>query len=135
MTEPMTHEEIEAFAERAPERKDGPLWSLLDWSFWGAGMADTIREPLADVMLAAVPDNVRAQAEAIMAEFIRVRKIEKTGVTIYQEQYDELTRLRAQVEQLRAALKTVKVDSIQRPLQTLAHTALYGTAQKGETRG
>jgi hypothetical protein len=73
----------------------GKLWSLLDWSFWGAGLGDTFREPLADTMLAAIPAETIAHAEAIMAEFIERRNIAKTGVTIYQEQRDELERLRA----------------------------------------
>ncbi|MFD7541246.1 hypothetical protein [Streptomyces sp. NPDC059819] len=75
----------------------GPLWSLLDWSFWGAGMCGTFREPLADTMLAAVPAETVAQAEAVMADFIERRKIEKTGVTVWQEQRDELKELRARV--------------------------------------
>lgn len=78
----------------------GPLWSLLDWSLWGAGMGDTFREPLADTMLAAVPTETVTQAEAVMAEFIERRGIEKTGVTVYQEQRDELERLRARVAEL-----------------------------------
>lgn len=72
----------------------GKLWSLLDWSFWGAGMGDVFRMPLADAMLAAVPAETIAQAEQIMAEFIERRQIEKTGVTVYQEQRDELEHLR-----------------------------------------
>jgi hypothetical protein len=98
MSDPMTMEELEAFRESAPERVGGPLWSLLDWSFWGAGMGDVFREPLANVMLAAIPDNVRDQAEAIMADFIERRSIEKTGVTVYQEQRAEVERLKARLE-------------------------------------
>ncbi|WP_030917490.1 hypothetical protein [Streptomyces sp. NRRL B-24720] len=82
--------------------KRGPLWSLLDWSFWGAGMGDTFREPLADAMLATVPAETIAQAEQVMAEFIERRKIEKTGVTVWQEQRDELAKLKAQVAELTA---------------------------------
>lgn len=78
----------------------GKLWSLLDWSFWGAGMGDVFRMPLADAMLAAVPPETIAQAEQIMAEFIERRNIEKTGVTVYQEQRDELEQLRARVAEL-----------------------------------
>ncbi|WP_371793089.1 hypothetical protein OG285_32685 [Streptomyces sp. NBC_01471] len=88
--------------------EDGPLWSLLDWSLWGAGMADTFREPLADIMLAAVPAETVAQAEAAMAEFIERRRIEKTGVTVWQEQRDELKQLRAQVAELKSRLCTCK---------------------------
>ncbi|MFI7644257.1 hypothetical protein [Nonomuraea sp. NPDC049400] len=98
MSDPMTTEELEAFRENAPERVGGPLWSLLDWSFWGAGMADVFREPLADTMLAAIPDNVRKQAEAIMADFIERRGIEKTGVTVYQEQRAEVDRLKTAMQ-------------------------------------
>lgn len=78
----------------------GPLWSLLDWSLWGAGLGDTFREPLADVMLGAVPAEMVAQAEAVMAEFIERRRIEKTGVTVYQEQRAEVDRLRAENDRL-----------------------------------
>lgn len=75
----------------------GKLWQLLEWSFWGAGMGDVFRMPLADAMVAAVPAETVTQAEEIMAEFIERRKIEKTGVTIYQEQRDELEQLRAEL--------------------------------------
>lgn len=75
----------------------GKLWQLLDWSFWGAGMGDVFRMPLADAMVAAVPAETVAQAEQIMAEFIERRKIEKTGVTVWQEQRDEIDRLRAEL--------------------------------------
>jgi hypothetical protein len=91
-------------AERTTEH--GPLWSLLDWSFWGAGMADTFREPLADAMIAAIPAETVNQAEAVMAEFIELRRIEKTGVTVWQEQRDELKQLRAQVAELELRLCT-----------------------------
>lgn len=107
MSDPMTPERIEEFMANAPEVERGELWSLLDWSFWGAGMADTFREPLADTMLAAIPADARGQAEAIMADFIRRRKIEKTGVTIYQEQRDELERLREQRDRARMAVDRV----------------------------
>ncbi len=80
----------------------GPLWSLLDWSLWGAGMGDLFREALADRMLAAIPKRGRAHAEALMAEFIERRRIEKTGVTVYQEQRNEVERLRARVAELEA---------------------------------
>lgn len=86
-----------------PARPHGKLWQLLDWSFWGAGMGDVFRMPLADTMLAAVPVETIEQAEEIMAEFIERRKIEKTGVTVYQEQRDELEQLRARVAELEEA--------------------------------
>lgn len=83
-----------------PAPAHGKLWSLLDWSFWGAGMGDTFREPLADTMLAAVPTETVEQAEAVMTDFLERRKIEKTGVTIYQEQRDEVEQLRAELAEM-----------------------------------
>src|SRR5207248_4542559 len=40
----------------------------------------------------------------IMAEFLERRKIEKTGVTIYQEQRDELDQARARIAEVEAQL-------------------------------
>ncbi|MEU3851786.1 hypothetical protein [Streptomyces sp. NPDC029554] len=88
------------------ESSHGPLWSLLDWSLWGAGMGDQFREALADRMVAAIPADGVVHAEALMAEFIRRRQIEKTGVTIYQEQRDELERLRQQITEVVAERDT-----------------------------
>lgn len=110
--EPMSLEDIQAWAETVPERRNGPLWSLLDWSFWGAGMGDVLREPLADVMLAAAPARVTAHAEAVMAEFIERRKIKKTGVTIYQEQAAETERLRAELADLAEQVRRVRARHV-----------------------
>lgn len=98
MADPMNPQRLEEFIANAPEVERGKLWSLLDWSFWGAGMADTFREPLTDTMLAAIPADVRAQAEAIMADFIKRREITKTGVDVYQEQREKVERLRDELE-------------------------------------
>ncbi|MFE2712282.1 hypothetical protein ACFXKI_09895 [Streptomyces mirabilis] len=91
-----------------PVRAHGPLWSLLDWSFWGAGMGDVFREPLADTMLAAIPVETVTQAEGIMADFIERRKIEKTGVTVWQEQRDELAAALARIAELETELAEQK---------------------------
>ncbi|KFG08133.1 hypothetical protein [Streptomyces scabiei] len=93
---------VAARESESQEPRRGPLWSLLEWSFWGAGMGDVFRLPLADTMLAAISPETQAQAEQIMADFTERRKIEKTGVTVYQEQRDELERLRSEVAALRA---------------------------------
>jgi hypothetical protein len=126
--DPMTAEQLDEFQYNAPERQGGPLWSLLDWSFWGAGMADTFREPLASTMLAAVPENVRAQAEAIMADFIERRKIEKTGVTIYQEQSDE-------VERLTCALRAAEDERDQLGAQVAEYERLSTSPARDEATG
>lgn len=103
-----TIEEALAALGPAPEEEPahGPLWSLLDWSLWGAGMGDLFREAMADRMVAAIPADGVEHAEALMAEFIERRQIERTGVTIYQEQRDELERLRKQVDEVVAERDT-----------------------------
>ncbi|MEU4825090.1 hypothetical protein AB0H37_24730 [Actinomadura sp. NPDC023710] len=80
------------------------------------------------MMLAAVPDKARAQAEAIMAEFLRVREIDKTGVTIYQEQRAELEKSRAAnrelgriVEHLGDLIKNAFSNGAEDPIEAL-HT-------------
>ncbi|MFF1417448.1 hypothetical protein [Streptomyces sp. NPDC058280] len=50
----------------AGEPARGELWSLLDWTFWGSGMGDVFREPLADTMLVAISPEQRDQAEQLM---------------------------------------------------------------------
>lgn len=48
---------------------------------------------------------------------------------------DAVPELLSENARLREALKTVKLRTVQRDLSRLAHTALYGTKKKGETRG
>lgn len=119
MNEPIkTVEEAVAALGPLPEPHEsahGPLWSLLDWSFWGAGMGDVFREALADRMIAAIPARGVEHAEALMAEFIRRRQIEKTGVTVYQEQRDQLKRLRAQVAELESMVDTARAMHVKFP--------------------
>ncbi len=73
---PLTDEELQAFCDAAPERIDTPLWTHLDWSLWGTGLGDTLREPMASAMVAAIPAEVRAHAEMVMAEFLKFRGVE-----------------------------------------------------------
>lgn len=132
MSDPMTTEELEAFRESAPERVGGPLWSLLDWSFWGAGMADVFREPLADVMLAAIPAKVREHAEAIMADFIKRRGIEKTGVTVYQEQRAEVDHLKAENARLGAQVSLLGSHLQRDALDVVDQLRVQAAEQEGQ---
>jgi hypothetical protein len=50
--------------EPADEARETELWQVLDWSLWGNGLADVLRFPMADVMVAALTDEQREQAEA-----------------------------------------------------------------------
>lgn len=46
------------------EARETELWQVLDWSLWGNGLADVLRFPMADVMVAALSEEQREQAEA-----------------------------------------------------------------------
>jgi len=48
----------------ADEHRETELWQVLDWSLWGNGLADILRFPMADVMVAALSEEQRDQAEA-----------------------------------------------------------------------
>jgi len=79
------------------------LWSLLDWSLWGAGMGDVLREPMADAMTGAVTDQQRADALRVMAAW------EKSGRTPvgrwrYESQKRRIKRLAAASAGYRAEL-------------------------------
>lgn len=50
--------------EPADEARKTELWQVLDWSLWGNGLADVLRFPMADVMVAALSEEQREQAEA-----------------------------------------------------------------------
>jgi hypothetical protein len=38
------------------------IWAALDWALWGHGIGNAVREPMADVMLAALSDDQHQQA-------------------------------------------------------------------------
>ncbi|KPC76858.1 hypothetical protein ADL26_04650, partial [Thermoactinomyces vulgaris] len=96
---PLTDEELQAFCDAAPEVDRSPLWVHLDWSLWGTGLGDTLREPMASAMVAAIPADVRAHAEMVMAEFLKFRGVESPAETN--------AELRAEMKRLRAELATV----------------------------
>jgi hypothetical protein len=83
------------------------LWRHLDWSFWGTGMADTFREPLAETMLAAITPEQRQTANEVITWW-RTRR-EFVGRDKYEEQ-------KAEIEQLRAHLALATVLEIPRPI-------------------
>lgn len=61
------------------------LWSILDWSFWGAGMADTFRVPLADTMIRAISPEQHRQALELIERWTRLK-----GERAFQARYKEL---------------------------------------------
>lgn len=50
-------------------RPRGELWTALDWALWGVGMADFFRVPIAEKMIASLPDDEFKQAEAVIADW------------------------------------------------------------------
>lgn len=79
------------------------LWSILDWSFWGAGMADTFRVPLADTMMRAISAQQHRQALELIERWTRLRG-ERAFQACYEELRSENTELRAQIAELTRAL-------------------------------
>jgi hypothetical protein len=75
-----------------PEPVHDELWKHLDWSFWGTGMGDTFREPLADTMVAAITPEQRQQANDLIDRWREHREF--VGRDKYEEQQAENDRLR-----------------------------------------
>lgn len=80
------------------------LWSLLDWSMWGAGMGDVLREPLADAMTAAISDRQRADALRIMKWWTEDRGRKPVGRWAYEDEKRRIARLRRACARYRADL-------------------------------
>jgi hypothetical protein len=83
-----------------PER--GELWSLLDWTFWGSGMGDVFRMPLADTMLAAITPEQREQAEQLM-EAWHASGRKPLGRRRYEELSAELQTARDELAEVKAS--------------------------------
>jgi len=92
----------EPASEPAPEPERGELWSLLEWTFWGSGMGDVFREPLADTMLAAISPEQRAQAEQLM-EAWHASGREPLGRRRYEELSAELKKAREDLAEEKAS--------------------------------
>ncbi|MFE2912856.1 hypothetical protein [Kitasatospora indigofera] len=67
----------------------------LDWSFWGTGMADTFREPLAESMLAGITPEQRQQANDLITRWRDHREF--VGRDLYEAQKAELDAARAEL--------------------------------------
>jgi hypothetical protein len=78
------------------------LSSHLDWSFWGTGMADTFREPLAEAMLAGITPEQRQQANDLITRWRDHREF--VGRDLYEAQKAELDAARAENDRLREQL-------------------------------
>lgn len=85
-------EKPETVEEPAGPVRDDELWQHLDWSFWGTGMGDVFREPLADTMVAAITPEERQQANDLITRWREHREF--VGRDTYEAQKAENQRLR-----------------------------------------
>ena len=92
------------FRARPGEPVHDELWRLLDWCFWGAGMGDVLREPLADTMTAAISDGQRADALRIMTWWTEDRGRKPIGRWQYEEDKRRIKRLALACARYRAEL-------------------------------
>jgi hypothetical protein len=101
-----------AFERGEPVDHDDELWSILDWSFWGAGMADTFRVPLADTMIKAISAEQHKKALDLIARWTELR-----GEHVFQARYEELQgendHLRAQLAEA-TARREEKMDELKK---------------------
>lgn len=72
------------------------FWSLLDWSMWGSGFGDTLREPIADAACAAITEQQHADALRIMEWWEKDRGKAPVGRRAYETLNAEVKYLRAQ---------------------------------------
>lgn len=80
-------------------REQGDLWSAIDWTLWGHGLGDVLRERMSDTMLAALPQEDFDKA----IELMQLWK-ERRGHPHLKEQYDDL---RAQINAYRETLGAI----------------------------
>lgn len=93
-----------------PQPDRGELWSLLDWTFWGSGMGDVFREPLADTMLTAITPEQRAQAEQLM-EAWHASGREPLGRRRYEELNGELKTAQAARDEVLRIVSEVTTEA------------------------
>lgn len=91
----------------------GPLWSAIDWTLWGHGVGDELREHAADLMVASLSPDLRKQLTDLFTWWK-----ERRGALPH-EQY---AKLRAELEQIRA----------DRQLLAAAHAILVDVASAGD---
>lgn len=94
--------------QAVPQR--GELWSLLDWTFWGSGMGDIFREPLADTMLAAITPEQLETAEQLMERWHASGR-KPLGRRRYEDLNAELKEAQATVQRVSEALAAAKASS------------------------
>jgi hypothetical protein len=80
------------------------FWSLLDWSMWGSGFGDTLREPIADAMVAAISEQQHADALRIMEWWEKDKGKVPVGRRAYETLNAEVKHLRTQAAEALAVI-------------------------------
>jgi hypothetical protein len=107
------------------------LWSLLDWTFWGAGMGDVLREGMADAMVTAITPEQRADALRVMAAWHASGR-EPIGRRAYEELKAERDKLRLERDTLRGWLDGDRLQVIDEMVSYHASLTDQLTAAEGE---
>ncbi len=87
-----------------PGIKRDEFWSLLDWSMWGSGFGDTLREPIADAMVAAISEQQHADALRIMEWWEKDKGKVPVGRRAYEMLNAEVKHLRTQAAEALAVI-------------------------------
>ncbi|MFH8797079.1 hypothetical protein [Streptomyces sp. NPDC017941] len=111
-------DEPEGQSPAPPHPHRGELWSLLDWTFWGSGMADVFREPLADAMIAAITPEQRQQAEALMDQWHASGR-QPLGRRRYEELSGELTATQTAIDRAQQVCHTLPYEHARQILAAL----------------
>lgn len=91
------------------EQRELELWSVLDWSLWGNGLGDTLRESMADAMVGALTDEQREQAETCIKAW-HERRGPSVAVGVGTQLEQERDEARAELDAARAALEALKSE-------------------------
>jgi chromosome segregation ATPase len=92
-------------AQASPDVERSELWSLIDWSLWGAGMGDVFREQLADQFINAISPEQRQTALRLMQAWTDSGR-EPLGRRRYEDLQSRLHRALRACTRYRAELAT-----------------------------
>lgn len=93
------------------ERRETELWQVLDWSLWGNGLGDVLREAIADKAVAAISDEERETAERCIKAW-HERRGPSTPVGVGTELAKRAAYLEARVGELNTRLGDLRAEHV-----------------------